>query len=122
MGRRLMTADDVGRNIVIGSVLRDLRRDARMSQADVAAQSAGRFKATVLGAYERGERTVMVEKLVDLAEFYKVDPAHLMQVIERRCAGPVEEIVERRADTGRREDRRLLPEGLRSPAGTDPNR
>src|SRR5688500_9676466 len=43
-----------------------------MSLQDVQASSEGRWKAAVVGAYERGDRNVTVARLSELAEFYDV--------------------------------------------------
>jgi transcriptional regulator with XRE-family HTH domain len=43
-----------------------------MSLQDVQAASAGRWKAAIVGAYERGDRNVTVARLSELAEFYGV--------------------------------------------------
>ena len=43
-----------------------------MSLHDVEARSSQEFKASVLGAYERGERAISVPRLMRLAEIYEV--------------------------------------------------
>jgi len=40
--------------------------------------TGGEFKASVVGAYERGERTLSVQRLVRLAEIYAVPPSDLL--------------------------------------------
>ncbi len=56
----------------IGGRLRDIRRQKRLTLQDVEANSGAEFKASVLGAYERGERAISVPRLERLARFYLV--------------------------------------------------
>lgn len=56
----------------VGERLRAIRRQKRLSLQDVEAQSHEEFKASVLGAYERGERSISVPRLERLAAFYAV--------------------------------------------------
>jgi transcriptional regulator with XRE-family HTH domain len=56
----------------VGERLRVIRRQKRLSLQDVEAQSDHEFKASVLGAYERGERAISVPRLARLAGFYNV--------------------------------------------------
>ena len=62
----------------IGERLRDVRRQRRLSLEDVQAASGGEFKVSVLGAYERGQRGIRVDRLMRLAEIYGVNPAELL--------------------------------------------
>jgi transcriptional regulator with XRE-family HTH domain len=56
----------------VGERLRTLRRQRGLSLLAVEESSDREFKASVLGAYERGERVISVLRLQRLAEFYKV--------------------------------------------------
>jgi len=56
----------------LGSHLRRLRRQKGLSLLDVQALSEGGFKASVLGAYERGERAISAIRLSDLANLYRL--------------------------------------------------
>ena len=56
----------------VGERLRAIRRQKRLSLQDVEAASVQEFKASVLGAYERGERAISVPRLQRLARFYGV--------------------------------------------------
>lgn len=56
----------------VGDRLRAIRRQKRLSLQDVEANSDFEFKASVLGAYERGERAISVPRLERLASFYSV--------------------------------------------------
>jgi hypothetical protein len=48
----------------VGERLRTIRRQQRMSLQDVEASTNQEFKASVLGAYERGERAISVLKML----------------------------------------------------------
>ena len=56
----------------VGERLRAIRRQKRLSLQEVEAASIQEFKASVLGAYERGERAISVPRLQRLARFYNV--------------------------------------------------
>lgn len=62
----------------VGARLREIRRQQGFSLHDVEAQSAKEFKASVLGAYERGERSISVPRLSRLADFYSVTVDQLL--------------------------------------------
>jgi transcriptional regulator with XRE-family HTH domain len=73
-----MSDDDRMHALAIGARLRRVRHQQGLSLADVQANSDGRWKAVVVGAYERGDRTVTLARLADLAEFYDVPLADLL--------------------------------------------
>jgi len=62
----------------VGERLRAIRRQKGLSLHDVEARSDLEFKASVLGAYERGERAISVPRLLRLAEIYEVPPDQLL--------------------------------------------
>lgn len=62
----------------VGDRLRAIRRQKRLSLQDVEAESSQEFKASVLGAYERGERAISVPRLQRLARFYNVPVDQLL--------------------------------------------
>ena len=62
----------------VGDRLRLIRRQKRLSLQEVEAQSRQEFKASVLGAYERGERAISVPRLQRLARFYRVPVDQLL--------------------------------------------
>lgn len=70
------TPPNYGRKV--GERLRAIRRQKRMSLQDVEAASNQEFKASVLGAYERGERAISVPRLQRLARFYSVPVDQLL--------------------------------------------
>lgn len=62
----------------VGERLRAIRRQKRLSLQEVEAASEQEFKASVLGAYERGERAISVPRLQRLARFYNVPVDQLL--------------------------------------------
>lgn len=62
----------------VGDRLRAIRRQKGLSLHDVEAQSDLEFKASVLGAYERGERAISVPRLLRLSEIYEIPPDQLL--------------------------------------------
>lgn len=62
----------------IGDRIRAARQIAGMSLADFAAATNGEFKASVMGAYERGQRAITVPRLVRLARALHVAPHSLL--------------------------------------------
>jgi transcriptional regulator with XRE-family HTH domain len=62
----------------VGERLRAIRKQKDLSLQDVEAASAEEFKASVLGAYERGERAISVPRLQRLARFYGAPVDHLL--------------------------------------------
>ncbi len=70
--------DPTGYGRRVGERLRAIRRQKRLSLQDVEAGSAQEFKASVLGAYERGERAISVPRLHRLARFYQVPVDQLL--------------------------------------------
>jgi transcriptional regulator with XRE-family HTH domain len=62
----------------VGERLRVIRKQKRLSLQEVEAQSNQVFKASVLGAYERGERALSVPRLDRLAQFYSVPIEQLL--------------------------------------------
>ncbi len=62
----------------LGARLRRIRAQQGLSLAQVEERSEGRWKAVVVGAYERGDRAVTIERLAALAAFYDVPIAHLL--------------------------------------------
>lgn len=69
-------------NRALGERLRAARRACGLSLVDVEGLSEGEFKASVLGAYERGERSLSVLRLTGLARMYGVDPGSLIPLEE----------------------------------------
>jgi transcriptional regulator with XRE-family HTH domain len=64
--------------LALGQRLRLARQRRKLSLQGVEQSSQGRFKAVVIGSYERGDRAVTVQRLVELAEFYELAPGVLI--------------------------------------------
>ncbi len=62
----------------IGEQLRTTRKRRRLSLQSVQEISEQEFKASVVGAYERGDRAITVGRLVRLAQIYGVAPRNLL--------------------------------------------
>ncbi|HWD53259.1 MAG TPA: transcriptional regulator [Acidimicrobiales bacterium] len=62
----------------VGARLRAMRKQMHLSLQAVEATSEQEFKASVLGAYERGERAISVPRLQRLAKLYDVPVDQLL--------------------------------------------
>lgn len=65
-------------NLALGQRLRAARRRRGWSLGEVETNTQGEFKASVLGAYERGERAISVQRFVRLADMYAVSAGELL--------------------------------------------
>ncbi len=72
----------------LGARLRQIRTQQGLSLHDVEKRSDGRWKAVVVGSYERGDRAISVHKLADLAAFYSAPVAQLLPDGGEAAAGP----------------------------------
>jgi transcriptional regulator with XRE-family HTH domain len=75
----------------LGARLRDARHARGLTLHEVEERSDGRWKAVVVGSYERGDRAVSAVKLADLAVFYDVELADLLATggDRGRSSGPL---------------------------------
>ncbi|MFZ0325471.1 MAG: transcriptional regulator [Actinomycetes bacterium] len=62
----------------LGARLRAIRQQQGLSLHGVEEKSEGKWKAVVVGSYERGDRAVTVQKLAELADFYAVPVSELL--------------------------------------------
>lgn len=62
----------------LGQRLRVARRQKGWSLGEVETNTDGEFKASVVGAYERGERAISVQRFVRIAEVYGFTPSDLL--------------------------------------------
>ena len=62
----------------LGARLRAIRNQQGLSLQGVEDKSHGRWKAVVVGSYERGDRAVTVQRLSELADFYGVPVSELL--------------------------------------------
>ncbi|GMQ85020.1 MAG: hypothetical protein BMS9Abin07_0585 [Acidimicrobiia bacterium] len=76
-------------NELVGRRLRSIRRQRGFSLQEVQTLSDGEFKAAVLGAYERGERSLSVPRLHRLAGYYDLASAQLLPPDPRQRAKSV---------------------------------
>ena len=74
--------------LALGERLRGVRQQQDLSLHDVEARSGGHLKASVLGAYERGERAVSITRLHAMAQFFRVPVAELLPEPARGRRGP----------------------------------
>jgi transcriptional regulator with XRE-family HTH domain len=65
---RIPPKDDILRDL--GELLRAARASRGLSLQDVEDQSDGRWHRVVVGSYERGDRSITVPRLIELADFY----------------------------------------------------
>jgi transcriptional regulator with XRE-family HTH domain len=88
--------DDSNYSKLVGLRLRAVRRQKRLSLHDVETDSSKEFKASVLGAYERGERAISVPRLQRLSAFYGVAVDQLLPPLAIESAESDEFSSERR--------------------------
>lgn len=86
---------------VLGEVLRDARQQRGLTLRQATERSEGRFKPSVIGGYERGERSLSLARFCELATFYGIPADRLLaRVLERLDPGARRETV---LDLGRLE-------------------
>lgn len=62
----------------LGARLRAVRMQQHLSLHGVERKSGGKWKAVVVGSYERGDRAISVQRLAELADFYGVPVGDLL--------------------------------------------
>ncbi|MBW3667493.1 MAG: helix-turn-helix transcriptional regulator [Actinobacteria bacterium] len=67
-------------SVSLGQRLRAARRQRGWSLGEVESQTEGEFKASVVGAYERGERAISVQRFARLSDVYGIHPNELLPV------------------------------------------
>ncbi len=78
----------------LGARLRAIRTQQGLSLHGVEEKSEGRWKAVVVGSYERGDRAVTVQRLAELASFYGIPVAELLpEGVSATVVEPVPRIV-----------------------------
>ena len=78
----------------LGSRLRAIRTQQGLSLHGVEDKSQGRWKAVVVGSYERGDRAVTVQRLAELADFYGVPVSELLpEGVAAAAAEPAAKII-----------------------------
>jgi transcriptional regulator with XRE-family HTH domain len=58
--------------LALGQSLRNIRKQKGLTLRDIESDSHGRWKAVVIGSYERGDRALTLKKAVALARYYDV--------------------------------------------------
>jgi transcriptional regulator with XRE-family HTH domain len=91
-----ITAGDRQLAIALGQRLRFARAEQSLSLMQLEEKSDGRFKAVVVGSYERGDRMVTVVRLAELAAFYGVPVADLLPPEWSRDSRPSPLVLARR--------------------------
>jgi transcriptional regulator with XRE-family HTH domain len=56
----------------LGARLREIRQQQGWTLHAIERQSGGTWKAVVIGSYERGDRAITAQRLVELADFYGI--------------------------------------------------
>lgn len=80
--------------VEIGRSLRRARQTRGLTLRQVAGLSQNRFKATSVAGYERGERTISVERLLDLCDVYGISASALVGEIVRAVGGKLEQEID----------------------------
>ncbi len=81
--------DEAALQRALGARLRRARRARGLTLQDVEERSGGRWKAVVIGSYERGDRAVSAARLSELADFLEVEVSELLGDLGRdRPTGP----------------------------------
>lgn len=70
--------DELSYARMVGERLRAIRQQKNLSLSDIEQSTQQEFKASVMGAYERGERMISVPRLERLARFYGVTVDQLL--------------------------------------------
>jgi transcriptional regulator with XRE-family HTH domain len=74
---------------LVGEKLRRIRQERGMSLQEVCALSEGSFVVSTLSAYERGKRSLSLERVCELASIYGQSPMFVLDVQgERDSPGP----------------------------------
>lgn len=65
------------------TLLRQLRNKRGLTLRECEIESGGKFKAVVMGSYERGTRAISLERLQEIAEFYEVPVQYFFDQLEK---------------------------------------
>ena len=65
---------------LVGEKLRRMRQDRGLSLQEVCAKSGGSFVVSTLSAYERGKRSLSLERLCELANIYGQSPMSMLDI------------------------------------------
>lgn len=65
---------------LVGEKLRRMRQDRGLSLQEVCSRSGGSFVVSTLSAYERGKRSLSLERLCELASVYGQSPMSILDI------------------------------------------
>ncbi len=65
---------------LVGEKLRRMRQDRGLSLQEVCSRSGGSFVVSTLSAYERGKRSLSLERLCELATIYGQSPMSMLDI------------------------------------------
>ena len=87
--------------------LRIIRKSKGWSLQDVERNSNGKWKAVVIGSYERSDRAISLKKAISLMEFYQVPISELFpqitpEVRSRRVSLNLARLIEDKGEIGER--------------------
>lgn len=77
----------------VGDELRRARQEAGLALRDLNPRSAREFKASAVGGYERGERSISLDRFCRLAGLYGVAPDQLLARVLERAAPVGDDVV-----------------------------
>jgi transcriptional regulator with XRE-family HTH domain len=78
----------------VGRALRRARRSRGLTLRDVGVRSGGRFKATAVAGYERGDRSISLDRFCRLSQLYGMAPDRLLLQVLWRVAGRPEPMID----------------------------
>jgi transcriptional regulator with XRE-family HTH domain len=78
----------------IGRALRRARAARGLTLRQVASATGGEFKATSVAGYERGERTISVERFCQLCIVYQASPSAVLADIVGAVTGTTELVID----------------------------
>jgi len=81
--------------IHVGRALRGARQARHLTLRDVGERSDGRFKPTAVAGYERGERSISLERFCELAQLYDMAPERLLAQVLWRTRNLPEPTIDR---------------------------
>jgi transcriptional regulator with XRE-family HTH domain len=79
----------------VGRALRRARQARDLTLRDVGERSNGGFKPTAVAGYERGERSISLERFCELSELYEMAPERLLSQILWRVRERPETTIDR---------------------------
>lgn len=78
---------------IVGDELRRARQDAGLALRDLNRRSDREFKASAVGGYERGERSISLDRFCRLAALYGIAPEHLLGRVLEKIPAPAGDVV-----------------------------